>query len=97
VNKLRDVRVARSMTQFDLGLLSGLGQSGIAKVETGDRKLGPEAKLRVIKALRLTAEEAWAVAELAVDPIDPDTAASMSRHPSRTEVELDAWERKVGT
>jgi len=74
---LREVRKGRGYTQFELGVLTGLGQTGIAKAESGDRQLSPEATIRVIRALSLSPTEAWAVPELAFEPPDK------SMHPSR--------------
>ena len=74
---LREVRKARGYTQFELGLLTGLGQTGIARVENGDRHLSPEARIRVIRALALSPAEVSAVPELAFVPPDK------SMHPSR--------------
>lgn len=61
---LRDLRIAKGLSQSELGLLAGLSQPELSLVESGARGLSSDARMRIIRAFELTRDEVKAVAEL---------------------------------
>lgn len=59
MNKLRDIRVIKRVTQFQLRLLSGIHQSRISLIENGLIEPREDEKQRVAKALQVMPEEIW--------------------------------------
>ena len=56
-NKLRDVRVLKRVTQFQLRLLTGINQSKISLIENGYVEPCWDEKKHLAKALGVNAEE----------------------------------------
>lgn len=75
MSSLKDLRESRGRTLRETAVLVGLSFSELARVERGERRLSGEAKLRLIRAYDLTAEEAHEIAELTAFP----TEASLGR------------------
>jgi transcriptional regulator with XRE-family HTH domain len=63
--KLEKVRETRGLSQADVAILAGVSQAHICNVESGRRRLSPEARQRLIKGLGLSVDLARRVEELA--------------------------------
>ncbi len=63
--QLNQLRRARELSQRDLALLAGVSPALIALVEQGKRRLGTQARNRILAALELGQNEAQRVQELA--------------------------------
>lgn len=57
MNKLRDVRVLKRISQMQLRLLSGVNQTKISWIENGFIKPKPEEKIKLARALGVNPEE----------------------------------------
>jgi transcriptional regulator with XRE-family HTH domain len=57
MNKLRDIRVIKRVTQFQLRLLSGIHQSRISLIENGFIEPRSDERQRLAKALGVKQEE----------------------------------------
>lgn len=51
-NRIRELREARDLTQDELGKITGIVQSRIARLEAGEASLTPEELPRLCRALR---------------------------------------------
>lgn len=59
MNKLREIRVIRRVTQFQLRLLSGIHQSRISLIENGFIEPRADERQRLAKALGVSPEKIW--------------------------------------
>ena len=59
MNKLRETRVLRRVTQFQLRIATGIHQSKISMIENGLIEPRDDEKKRLAKALGLKVEEIW--------------------------------------
>lgn len=59
MNKLRELRVVKRITQFQLRLSTGIHQSKISMIENGLVKPREDEKQRLAKALHVRPEEIW--------------------------------------
>lgn len=55
--KLREIRLARNLTQAELAELADLNSNYYAKIERGEVKPAPEAYEKIAKALEVTAAD----------------------------------------
>ncbi len=69
MTRLREVRQARGLTQRELGIVVALTQAGIAKIESGERHLSPEARIRVVRALGLSIEDVRSIPEVSLQEV----------------------------
>lgn len=56
--KMRTFRVRAGLTQVQVGAASGLGQAGVARMETGNRVMRADTTRRLLDAYGLTLDEA---------------------------------------
>ncbi len=59
MNKLREMRVVRRITQFQLRIATGIHQSKISMIENGLIEPLEGEKRRIARALNLRPEEIW--------------------------------------
>ena len=59
MNRLREIRVIKRITQFQLRLSTGIHQSKISLIESGLIEPREDEKRRIAKALRVRPEEIW--------------------------------------
>lgn len=59
MNKLREIRVVKRITQFQLRLSTGIHQSKISMIENGLVEPRDDEKQRLAKALYVRPEEIW--------------------------------------
>jgi transcriptional regulator with XRE-family HTH domain len=59
MNKLREVRVVKRISQFRLGLDTGIHQSKISLIENGLVEPREDERKRLAKALKVKVEEIW--------------------------------------
>ena len=59
MNKLREIRVVKRVTQFQLRLLTGIHQSKISLIENGLVEPREDERKRLAKALHVKVEEIW--------------------------------------
>jgi transcriptional regulator with XRE-family HTH domain len=59
MNNLRNIRVVKRVTQFQLRLLSGIHQSRISLIENGLIEPRQDEKQRLSKALQVEPEKIW--------------------------------------
>ena len=59
MNKLREIRVLKRITQFQLRLASGIHQSKISLIENGLIESTEDEKKRIAKALGVEVEKIW--------------------------------------
>lgn len=59
MNRLREVRVVKRVTQFQLRLSSGIHQSKISFIENGLIEPRDDEKQRLAKALHVRPQEIW--------------------------------------
>jgi transcriptional regulator with XRE-family HTH domain len=59
MNRLREIRVVKRITQFQLRLFSGIHQSKIAMIENGLVVPSENEKHRLTKALQVSPEDIW--------------------------------------
>lgn len=59
MNKLREIRVVKRITQFQLRLATGIHQSKISMIENGLVEPREDEKQRLAKALHARPEEIW--------------------------------------
>lgn len=59
MNRLREVRVVKRVTQFQLRLSTGIHQSKISLMENGLISPKEDEKAKLAKALNLNPEEIW--------------------------------------
>ncbi|WP_048883004.1 helix-turn-helix domain-containing protein [Bacillus sp. 445_BSPC] len=58
INKIREKRLEKGWTQFELAEKSGVPQSTISQIERGNRKYPThENIMKIVKALEITVEE----------------------------------------
>ncbi len=62
-NRLREIRAAKRITQFQLRILTGIQQSKLSFIENGLIKPGTEEKEKISKALGLKPEEIFPMEE----------------------------------
>lgn len=55
--RMRELRVARGLTQLDLALIVGIAPTYLGTLERGPSRMTPEVADRVARALGCTAEE----------------------------------------
>lgn len=60
-NKLREVRVLRRITQFQLRVSTGIHQSKISMIENGLIKPSEDERRRLAKALGVGSEQIWEI------------------------------------
>ena len=59
MNRLREIRVIKRITQFQLRLSTGIHQSKISLIESGLIEPREDEKRRIAKASRVRPEEIW--------------------------------------
>jgi len=59
MNKLRETRVVKRVTQFQLRIATGIHQSKISMIENGLIEPREDEKKRLAKALGVRVEEIW--------------------------------------
>ncbi|MBM4277070.1 MAG: helix-turn-helix transcriptional regulator [Deltaproteobacteria bacterium] len=59
MNRLREIRVVRRVSQFDLRLLTGINQSKLSMIENGLMPASEEEKKRIASAFGLPVSEIW--------------------------------------
>jgi transcriptional regulator with XRE-family HTH domain len=59
MNKLREIRVVKRISQFQLRLLTGIHQSKISMIENGLIEAREDERQKIAKALHLKVEEIW--------------------------------------
>ena len=59
MNRLREVRVIKRITQFQLRLLTGIHQSKISMIENNLVSPREDEKARLARALEVTMAEIW--------------------------------------
>lgn len=59
MNKPREIRVTKRITQFQLRLLTGIHQSKISMIENGLVEPTEDEKKKIAKALGVGTEEIW--------------------------------------
>ena len=59
MNRLREIRVVKRVTQFQLRLSTGIHQSKISMIENGLIEPREDEKKRIAKALGVGSEEIW--------------------------------------
>jgi transcriptional regulator with XRE-family HTH domain len=59
MNRLREIRVVKRITQFQLRLSTGIHQSKISLIENGLVEPREDEKQRLAKALHVRPEEIW--------------------------------------
>ena len=59
MNRLREIRVTKRITQFQLRLATGIHQSKISMIENGLVEPPDDEKKRLAKALGVRIEEIW--------------------------------------
>ncbi len=59
MNRLREVRVVKKISQFQLRLLTGIHQSKISMIENGLVQAREDEAQRLARALGVTVEEIW--------------------------------------
>jgi transcriptional regulator with XRE-family HTH domain len=59
MNKLRETRVVKRITQFQLRLSTGIHQSKISMIENGLIKPSEDEEKRLAKALGVSPEDIW--------------------------------------
>lgn len=59
MNKLKEVRFFKGVTQWELAKASQIPQGKISLIENGYVKASDEEKRRLAKALRVSPEEIW--------------------------------------
>jgi DNA-binding XRE family transcriptional regulator len=64
VVSIAQLREARGLSQRDLAALVGVSHAQIGMVETGRRRLNPDARIRLIRVLDLGSNEVQQIAEL---------------------------------
>jgi transcriptional regulator with XRE-family HTH domain len=63
MNKLREIRVVKRITQFQLRLSTGIHQSKISMIENGLVAPKEGEKQRLAKALHVRPDEIWGIDE----------------------------------
>ena len=63
MNRLREIRVVKRVTQFQLRLFSGIHQSKISMIENGLVVPSEDEKHRLAKALQVSPDEIWSTKE----------------------------------
>ena len=61
MNRLREIRVVKRITQFQLRLSTGIHQSKISMIENGLVDPREDEKKRLAKALGVRMEEIWEI------------------------------------
>ena len=59
MNKLRETRVVRRVTQFQLRIATGIHQSKISMIENGLIEPREDEKRKLVKALGMGEDEIW--------------------------------------
>jgi transcriptional regulator with XRE-family HTH domain len=59
MNRLREIRVVKRITQFQLRLSTGIHQSKISMIENGLIEPREDEKQKLAKALHVRSEEIW--------------------------------------
>jgi transcriptional regulator with XRE-family HTH domain len=59
MNKLRETRVVRRVTQFQLRLITGIHQSKLSMIENGLIEPREDERQKIAKALHVKLEEIW--------------------------------------
>jgi transcriptional regulator with XRE-family HTH domain len=59
MNRLREIRMLKRITQFQLRLATGIHQSKISLIENGFVETREDEKERLAEALGVGAEEIW--------------------------------------
>jgi len=59
MNRLRELRVIKRITQFQLRLSTGIHQSKISLIESGLIEPREDEKRKIAKALQVRPEEIW--------------------------------------
>ena len=59
MNRLREIRVVKRISQFRLGLSTGIHQSKISLIENGLFEPREDEKERLAEALNVQVEEIW--------------------------------------
>lgn len=63
MNKLRELRVVKRITQFQIRLATGIHQSKISMIENNLVEPRSDEKQKLAKALHMKPEEIWGVNE----------------------------------
>ena len=61
MNRLREKRVIKRITQFQLRIATGIHQSKISMIENGLIEAREDEKKRLAKALGVRTEEIWGI------------------------------------
>ena len=61
MNRLREIRVVKRITQFQLRVNTGIHQSKISMIENDLVEPREDEKKKLAKALRVKADEIWGV------------------------------------
>jgi transcriptional regulator with XRE-family HTH domain len=61
MNRLREVRVVKRITQFQLRLCTGIHQSKVSMIENGLVEPREDEKKRLEKALHVMPEQLWGI------------------------------------
>ena len=59
MNKLREIRARKKITQFRLRLMTGIHQSKLSLAENGYIELSAQEKRKIAKALSVQTDEIW--------------------------------------
>ncbi|MDY6986958.1 MAG: helix-turn-helix transcriptional regulator [Thermodesulfobacteriota bacterium] len=59
MNRMKELRARKRMTQFDLRLKTGIHQSKISLAENGYIQLTSEEKEKIARALNVSVNEIW--------------------------------------
>ena len=78
---LRELRHSRHMSLGDLALLSGLSEAMLSRVERGERRLSPTARIAIVRGLAPPLGSPRDVRELAPDE-GPRASALLPPSPS---------------
>jgi transcriptional regulator with XRE-family HTH domain len=63
MNRLREIRVVKRITQFQLRLSTGIHRSKISLIENGLVEAREDEKDKLAKALDVKVEEIWSLAD----------------------------------
>lgn len=65
INKLKEIRKDRGITQTEMVMKTGISQGEISDIENGKIKPGIERSLTIASALGVAVEEIWQLEEAA--------------------------------